>query len=91
MCTEPVTQTPDPVPASEGADNTRLWGFNHQSTQSQSKDLEGAYALKELVDPDTIREQAASLNLTFSDIVNQIWHFSSVDYGPRCERAIHAQ
>lgn len=23
--------------------------------------------------------------ITFSQIVNQIWHFVSVDYGPRCK------
>lgn len=89
MCTEPASQTPRPAPGSEAADSTRHWTFNRQSDRSHPKDLEGAYALKELVDPDTIREQAASLNLTFSDIINQIWHFSSVDYGPKCMSAIY--
>ncbi|KAJ9389459.1 hypothetical protein DTO063F5_1952 [Paecilomyces variotii] len=83
MCTEPASQSLRPAPGSEAADSTRHWAFSRQPDRSHPKDLEGAYTLKELVDPDTIREQAASLNLTFSDIINQIWHFSSVDYGPK--------
>lgn len=87
MCTDPVKKTPAPVSEPEKADGVQHWSFR-QSIQSNPKDLEGAYGQKELDDPDTIKEYAASLNLTFSDIINQIWHFSSVDYGPKCVQII---
>ncbi|KAJ5135320.1 uncharacterized protein N7515_004598 [Penicillium bovifimosum] len=40
-------------------------------------------ALKQLSDLDRPGESASFKNLTFAQIVDQIWHFSSVDHGPR--------
>jgi hypothetical protein len=49
-----------------------------------SGDLEGAYHLDNL-DPVSASAEVASLGyLSFSNIINQIWHFCSVDYGPKC-------
>lgn len=48
-------------------------------------DIENAYALKEISERNTIPDDLLFKNLTFAHITNQIWHFSSVDYGPRCK------
>jgi hypothetical protein len=48
------------------------------------EDLEEAVSLKNLSDPDDIQKAASFRGLTFAHVTNQIWHFCSVDHGPRC-------
>ncbi|KAJ5804676.1 uncharacterized protein N7518_000979 [Penicillium psychrosexuale] len=80
MCTEPV----DPAPKTTPVPNKRTSkspiiepSFEHEVDDPEN-------ALKHLADPDKSRESASFSNLTFAQVTNQIWHFSSVDHGPRC-------
>ena len=81
MCTEPV----DPAPKTTPVPNKRTSkspiiepSFEHEVDDPEN-------ALKHLADPDKSRESASFSNLTFAQVTNQIWHFSSVDHGPRCK------
>lgn len=48
-------------------------------------DLENARRFNDL-HPSIVMSEATSLrDLTFSHIINQIWHFCSVDYGRQCK------
>lgn len=47
-------------------------------------DLENARRLSDL-HPSLMSEATSLRDLTFSHIINQIWHFCSVDYGRQCE------
>lgn len=47
-------------------------------------DLENALALRDLISSDTTNHPPPLRNIGFSSVTDQIWHFSSVDYGPRC-------
>ena len=86
MCADPVTQLEtavaepnileEPVPTDKSEHKVQP----HVSTG----DLEQAYHLDQL-DPVAASAEVSSLgHLSFSNIINQIWHFCSVDYGPKC-------
>ncbi|KAL2001317.1 hypothetical protein VTN02DRAFT_1917 [Thermoascus thermophilus] len=78
MCTEPVKQTWSQVRARDStADDP------DRSVAPQGKDLEDGYPLDDLPDPEVVKEAARFKDLTFAQIVDQIWHFCSVDYGPK--------
>lgn len=86
MCTDPVRQMetivvePNVLEVSVSADETEAKTQHNVS----SRDPEGAYHLDQL-DPVAASAEVASLGyLSFSNIINQIWHFCSVDYGPKC-------
>ena len=83
MCTEPVTPSPK-SPAPPATPRT----FSHSRSLDRSlhsaviDDIEGGYESK---DPaDDIDISGSLRNLSFAQVANQIWHFCSVDHGPRC-------
>ena len=81
MCTEPVQPAlkTTPLPkkrASQTPDSGS--SFQHEIDDPEN-------ALKHLSDPDKARDSASFKNLTFAQVTDQIWHFSSVDHGPRCK------
>lgn len=81
MCTEPVDPAPKttPVPNKRTSKSPTIEpSFEHEVDDPEN-------ALKHLADPDKSRESASFSNLTFAQVTNQIWHFSSVDHGPRCK------
>lgn len=78
MCTEPVLQPPKPAAVPKKRHSRLQDKGLHPDLYG---DLENAYRLKDLSDQDTLHELK---NLTFAQVTNQIWHFSSVDHGPRC-------
>ncbi|KAJ5826927.1 hypothetical protein N7447_003690 [Penicillium robsamsonii] len=80
MCTEPVHPTPKPTPLPTKRSSQApgvVPSFVHEVDDPEN-------ALKHLADPDKSRESASFQNLTFSQVTDQIWHFSSVDHGPQC-------
>ncbi|KAJ5577039.1 hypothetical protein N7535_003965 [Penicillium sp. DV-2018c] len=79
MCTEPVQPDPKPVPAPNkrsSRSSSVAPSFHHELHDPEN-------ALKQLSDSVGSGESASFRNLTFAQIVDQIWHFSSVDHGPR--------
>ncbi|KAJ5420886.1 hypothetical protein N7465_003405 [Penicillium sp. CMV-2018d] len=81
MCTEPVhpapKTTPTPLPTKRTSQSPSVApSFKHEVDDAEN-------ALKHLADPDKARESASFKNLTFAQVTDQIWHFSSVDHGPR--------
>ncbi|KAJ5493979.1 hypothetical protein N7463_010066 [Penicillium fimorum] len=81
MCTEPVHPTPEPTPTPLPTKRSSKAPSVVPSFVHEVDDPENA--LKHLDDPDKSRESASFKNLTFSQVTDQIWHFSSVDHGPR--------
>ena len=79
MCTEPVQSGPQtsPVPDKRSSTPDVERSFHH--------DVDDTENAKYLADPERARESASFKNLTFAQVTDQIWHFSSVDHGPRCE------
>lgn len=97
MCTEPVVQIPtpkpeEPVPSSPGASTLRSRRSRHKSfnqpSQTRVDDLESGVSLGDL-DTEEIHRAASFKGLTFAQVANQIWHFCSVDHGPRCTAATY--
>ncbi|OQE41407.1 hypothetical protein PENCOP_c005G06886 [Penicillium coprophilum] len=80
MCTEPVHPTPEPTPTPVPTKRSSQAPSVAPSFVHEVDDPENA--LKHL-DPEKSRESASFKNLTFSQVTDQIWHFSSVDHGPR--------
>jgi hypothetical protein len=79
MCTDPVRQSQTAVAKTDILDPDES-----QGKATPEGDIEGAYNL-EKTDPVAASAEVASLgHLSFSNIINQIWHFCSVDYGPKC-------
>ncbi|CAG8907786.1 unnamed protein product [Penicillium egyptiacum] len=81
MCTEPVHPAPKTTPTPLPTKRTSQSPSVAPSFQQEVDDPENA--LKHLADPDRARESASFKNLTFAQVTDQIWHFSSVDHGPR--------
>jgi hypothetical protein len=86
MCTDPVIQTQTAVAKADALGGT----ISTENVEDKpggttpADDIEGAYHLEKL-DPVAASSEVASLgHLSFSSIINQIWHFCSVDYGPKC-------
>ncbi|KAJ5793789.1 hypothetical protein N7457_000388 [Penicillium paradoxum] len=75
MCTEPVRPEPEPtpIPTKRASMSPSVApSFQHEVDDAES-------ALKHIPDADRAREKS----LTFGQVADQIWHFSSVDHGPR--------
>jgi hypothetical protein len=49
-----------------------------------SDDIEEGLRMRNISTFETAKESIGTGKVTFSDIVNDIWHFSSLDYGRRC-------
>ena len=80
MCTEPVTRSPKSAgPPATPRTYTRSLD---RSLHTEVDDIEGAYSVKDLA--EDIDTSGALRNLSFAEVANQIWHFCSVDHGPRC-------
>ncbi|OKL60249.1 hypothetical protein UA08_04581 [Talaromyces atroroseus] len=85
MCTDPVKQTQTAVAkADELGSPISTENLEDRTGRAMPvEDIEGAYHLEKL-DPVAASSEVASLgHLSFSNIINQIWHFCSVDYGPK--------
>ncbi|RAL10428.1 uncharacterized protein BO97DRAFT_372562, partial [Aspergillus homomorphus CBS 101889] len=83
MCTDPV-ERPSKPPAP--AEPPRISFHARQLDRLHSPrldDLEEGNALRSLTDPEEISALASFRGLTFAHVIDQIWHFCSVDYGPR--------
>lgn len=92
MCTDPVMQMETAVAEPNILEMSVTSNKSEEKTQQNvsSGDLEGAYHLDQL-DPVAASAEVASLGyLSFSNIINQIWHFCSVDYGPKCKSRFSA-
>lgn len=82
MCTEPVKRSSKATaPPATPRSYTRSRSIE-QSLHTAIDDLEGAYASKD--SPEDIAKEASLRNLSFAQVVNQIWHFCSLDHGPKC-------
>ncbi|KAJ5621673.1 hypothetical protein N7528_006456 [Penicillium herquei] len=80
MCTAPVVRPPKPAaqPKNRRSRNSDLpVDLGHELD-----DVENAFRLKHMSEHESLQDNSGSLfkNLTFSQITNQIWHFSSVDH-----------
>ncbi|GIC91938.1 uncharacterized protein Aud_008393 [Aspergillus udagawae] len=82
MCTDPVAAPPK-APAPVQSLRASFHRSIDQSHRPRMEDLEEAVSLKNLSDPDNIQKAASFRGLTFAHVTNQIWHFCSVDHGPR--------
>ncbi|KAL5692570.1 hypothetical protein EMGR_005775 [Emarellia grisea] len=82
MCTDPVTAPPK-APAPVQSLRASFHRSIDRSHRPRMEDLEEAVSLKFLSDPDDIQNAASFRGLTFAHVTNQIWHFCSVDHGPR--------
>ena len=86
MCTEPPPPTPKPTQGT--------WSIHEEEEEDEElsdnpDDIEGGHKLKNSSTFEAAKEKAGAGDIKFSDIVNEIWHFSSVDYGKRCTGAIN--
>ncbi|PWY89725.1 hypothetical protein BO70DRAFT_384793 [Aspergillus heteromorphus CBS 117.55] len=79
MCTDPVERpSKAPVPPEPLKNNFRPMD---RLRRSRPDDIEDN-PLHDL-EPEEIRAAASFRGLTFANVIDQIWHFCSVDYGPR--------
>ncbi|GKZ18244.1 hypothetical protein AbraIFM66951_000417 [Aspergillus brasiliensis] len=82
MCTDPVERPSKPqVPPEPQRNNFRSNNID-RSRRSPPDDVEGN-ALQNLRHPEEIAALAAFRGITFGNVIDQIWHFCSVDYGAR--------
>lgn len=88
MCTEPVIRRPKPAALPKKRLSQQRDFIN--SLSSEPNDLENAYGLKDVPD-DLIPDPSSFKHLTFAQVTDQIWHFSSVDHGPRCKSFFHVE
>ncbi|GAQ10775.1 hypothetical protein ALT_8096 [Aspergillus lentulus] len=82
MCTDPVAAPPK-APAPVQSLRASFHRSIDRSHRPRKEDLEEAVSLRNLSDPDDIQKAASFRGLTFAHVTNQIWHFCSVDHGPR--------
>lgn len=83
MCTEPVTRRPR-KPAQPRKRQSQTSQVD-PSLRDQLDDLESAIALEKIAKTDSSHDASSLSRLTFAQVTDQIWHFSSVDYGTRCK------
>lgn len=83
MCTAPVIRPP-PGTAPPKKRRSRA---RDSDLDLDPDDIENAFALKNIRDQDEGHDTSSFKHLTFSQVTDQIWHFSSVDHGPRCKFA----
>ncbi|KAJ5998320.1 hypothetical protein N7451_006130 [Penicillium sp. IBT 35674x] len=78
MCTAPVIRPPLGTTPKKRRSRTRDLDLD-----LNPDDIENAFALKNIRDQDEGHDTSSFKHLTFSQVTDQIWHFSSVDHGPR--------
>jgi hypothetical protein len=77
MYTEPFHAPPPAITAPNPVRKVKR--VSAQTIDLELDDIENGSAM-------TKKYQSASFEgLTFGQVTDQIWHFSSVDYGPRCK------
>ncbi|KAJ5917722.1 hypothetical protein N7454_010097 [Penicillium verhagenii] len=81
MCTAPVIRPS----AGNGEPKKRRSRTHDLNMNHDSDDVENAFAMKNLRDTEDLHDTSSFKHLTFSQVTDQIWHFSSVDHGPRCK------
>ncbi|KAJ5651689.1 hypothetical protein N7507_009115 [Penicillium longicatenatum] len=79
MCTAPVIRPP----AGTTQPKKRRSRTRDLDLDLDPDDIENTIALKNIHEQDGLHDTASFKHLTFSQVTNQIWHFSSVDHGPR--------
>lgn len=90
MCTEPVVQKPAEPSTGPSSPAARTMHFKHSPSKSfdqpnaQEDDLESGIAVGDAIDSEEVYKVASLKGLTFAQVTNQIWHFCSVDHGPKC-------
>ncbi|KAJ5147270.1 uncharacterized protein N7443_001137 [Penicillium atrosanguineum] len=82
MCTDPAIHRPQPV-VLPNKRQSRSRSRDFDSTIDELDDVESAIYLKNLPEQDAMHDAPSFKHLTFAHVTNQIWHFSSVDHGPR--------
>ena len=83
MCTDPVERPSKSTAPAEPPRNDFHPRDIDRVHRARPDDVEGN-ALRDLTDPEEIGAAAAFRGLTFANVIDQIWHFCSVDYGPKC-------
>ncbi|KAJ6114280.1 hypothetical protein N7486_000058 [Penicillium sp. IBT 16267x] len=78
MCTAPVIRPPAGTAPKKRRSRTR-----DLDVDLDPDDIENAFALKNIRDQNEGQDTSSFKHLTFSQVTDQIWHFSSVDHGPR--------
>ncbi|KAJ5549581.1 hypothetical protein N7513_006815 [Penicillium frequentans] len=78
MCTAPVIRPPPGTAPKKRRSRTRDLDLD-----LDPDDIENAFALKNIRDQGEGHDTSSFKHLTFSQVTDQIWHFSSVDHGPR--------
>lgn len=92
MLTDPKSPpTPKPIQGSWSR-NTRKEDVDDDDEEDEdrtSADIEAGLRRKTMTSTfEAAKENIGTGKLGFSEIVNDIWHFSSVDYGQKCWRAL---
>jgi hypothetical protein len=85
MCTEPVLPRPKATALSKKRES-RSRDLD-RSLAFSPDDLETAMHIKDGLESVEMAGAGPATNpgkLTFAQVTDQIWHFSSTDYGPRC-------
>ncbi|KAA8651956.1 uncharacterized protein ATNIH1004_000856 [Aspergillus tanneri] len=83
MCTDPVERQKKETTSQPSENLPKSPSTNRLPHVSRMDDLEEAPGLKDVMDPEKIQTVASFRGLTFAHVVNQIWHFCSVDHGQR--------
>ncbi|KAL5333447.1 hypothetical protein BJX70DRAFT_380873 [Aspergillus crustosus] len=84
MCTDPVSRPSKPAATLQ----TPRKSFQSKSSPKPvrvqvDEDLEDGHAMNALPSSEEVHAAASFRGLTFGHVVDQIWHFCSVDYGPK--------
>ena len=96
MCTEPVIHPSKPTESAPNSPGSHSYGsYSPSSRNSRSKslaqphariyDIESGHRLSDFIDLEEMHKAESFKGLTFTQVTNQIWHFCSVDHGPRCK------
>ncbi|KKK24604.1 hypothetical protein P175DRAFT_0432568 [Aspergillus ochraceoroseus IBT 24754] len=83
MCTDPVTRTLPPKQTQPPRKSFQSKNSSRQTRSYIDGDIEEGHMVKNLASLEEIQTVASFRGLTFGHVVDQIWHFCSVDYGPR--------
>lgn len=79
MCTDPVPHPPKSPKSPKLPQKSQPDITVTAAPEFELDDIESQLSTKEKF------EASAFAGLTFAHVTDQIWHFSSVDHGPRCK------
>ena len=77
-----LTDHDKPMPAvvpTQQEDVQAMMDSSRKSVESHTGDMEGLHELSEF------ESRAGELDLNYYRLVNEVWHFCSVDWGSRCK------